>query len=167
MYARFRRLRWKWTIYLAPHRGWPCDDGLAKRTDLLPDAQPFSRAKARNRDLPQVLCLRQRLDGIITSKSYGGGEDKTATHEMGKRKEKATDTGGSNNRTFVRRTSSEPVQQKTRRETGGMSPLRKRQRGAQNRYSCAGTVLCALRELWVHLVRVEPERRYGKLEQTK
>lgn len=46
-----------------------------------------------------------------------------------------------------------------------MSPLRKRQRGAQNRYSCAGTVLCALRELWVHLVWVEPECRYGKLEQ--
>lgn len=48
-----------------------------------------------------------------------------------------------------------------------MSPLRKRQWGAQNRYSCAGTVLCALRELWVHFVWVEPERRYGKLEQTE
>lgn len=64
-----------------------------------------------------------------------------------------------------RRPSSESVQQKTQRETGGMSPLRKRQRGAQNRYSCAGTVLCALRELRFHSVRVEPERRYGKLEQ--
>lgn len=165
MYARFRRLRWKWTIYLAPHRRWPRDEDLAKRTDLLPDAQPPSRAKARNRDLPQVLCLRQRLDGIITSKSYGGGEDKPDAHEVGERKENALNTGGSNDCTFVRRTSIESVQQKTQRETGGLPPLRKRQRGAQNRYSCAGTVLCALRELRFHSVRVEPERRYGKLEQ--
>lgn len=48
-----------------------------------------------------------------------------------------------------------------------MSPLWKRQRGAQNRYSCAGKVLCALRELRFHSVRVESERRYGKLEQTE
>ena len=167
MYARFRRLRGEREIYLAPHRGWQCDKVLAKRTDLLPDAQPPSHAKARNGDIPQVLGLRQRLDGASASKSYGGGEDKPDAHEVGERKENTLNTGGSNNRTFVRRTSSESVQQKTQRETGGLPPLRKRQRGAQNRYSCAGTVLCALRELWVHLVWVEPERRYGKLEQTE
>lgn len=61
----------------------------------------------------------------------------------------------------------EYIQQATPWETGGLPQLRKRQRGAQNRYSCAGTVLCALRELWVHLVWVEPECRYGKLEQTE
>lgn len=61
----------------------------------------------------------------------------------------------------------EYIQQATPWETGGLPPLRKRQRGAQNRYSCAGTVLCALRELWVHLVWVEPECRYGKPEQTE
>lgn len=66
-----------------------------------------------------------------------------------------------------RRTSSESVQQKTQRETGGMSPLRKRQRGAQNRYSCTRAVLRSLCELRVHLVWVEPECRYGKLEQTE
>lgn len=165
MYARFRRLRGEREIYLAPHRGWQCDKVLAKRTDLLSDAQPPSHAKARNGDIPQVLCLRQSLDGASASKSDGGGEDKTDAHEVGERKENTLNTGGSNDRTFVRRTSSESVQQKTQRETGGMSPLRQRQRGAQNRYSCAGKVLCALRELWVYLVWVEPERRYGKLEQ--
>lgn len=103
MYARFRRLRWKWTIYLVPHREWPRGEDLAKRTDLLPDAQPPSRAKAQNRDLPQVLCLRQRLDGTITSKSYGGGEDKTDANEVGERKENTLNTGGSNDCTFVRR----------------------------------------------------------------
>ena len=61
----------------------------------------------------------------------------------------------------------EYIQQTAARETGGLPTLRKRQRGAQNRYSCAGKVLCALRELRFHSVRVEPERRYGKLEQTE
>lgn len=59
----------------------------------------------------------------------------------------------------------EYIQQAPPWETGGLPPLRERQWGAQNRYSCSGKVLCALRELWVHLVWVEPKRRYGKLEQ--
>ena len=46
-----------------------------------------------------------------------------------------------------------------------MSPLRKRQRGAQNRYSCTRAVLRSLCELRIYPVWVEPERRYGKLEQ--
>lgn len=48
-----------------------------------------------------------------------------------------------------------------------MSPLRKRQWGAQNWYSCTRAVLRSLCELRIYPVWVEPERCYGKLEQTE
>lgn len=48
-----------------------------------------------------------------------------------------------------------------------MPPLRQGQRRAQDRRLCAGTVLRLLCKLWVHLVWVEPECGYGKLEQTE
>lgn len=62
-----------------------------------------------------MLCLRQRLDGIITSKPYGGGEDKPDAHEVGERKENILNAGGSNDRTFVRR---KAVNQYNRKPSG-------------------------------------------------
>ena len=45
--------------------------------------------------------------------------------------------------------------------------MRKRQRRAKDRHPRAGTVLRPLCELRLYPVGVEPERRYGKLEQTE
>lgn len=59
----------------------------------------------------------------------------------------------------------EYIQQAAPWETGSVSALRQGQRRAKDRDSCTGAVLRPLCKLWVHLVRVEPERCYGKLEQ--
>ena len=61
----------------------------------------------------------------------------------------------------------EYIQQAAARRITPLPEMRDVQWRAQVFRKSAGTVLCALRELWVHLVWVEPERRYGKLEQTE